>query len=92
MKLIETIVDKWNPRYVQYALAHRKTPEQMIEADKERWPGGHMAGFMIWISQRKSEFYEAHPEAFLDRYRISDHKAWDDWIRQRAVELVVAHG
>ena len=73
----------WNPRYVYYARAHGHSPEEQFELDKEAHPGGCMVGFMLWISEKKAEFYEAHPEAFvMDRHAISDDAAWDDFLRK----------
>lgn len=43
---------EWNPRYRVYARRHGKTPEEMLAHDEHAWPGGRMAGFMLWISQQ----------------------------------------
>lgn len=39
-------------RYRAYCRAHSSTPEEMLEQDKQRFHGGHMAGFIAWINQR----------------------------------------
>jgi hypothetical protein len=44
---------KWNPRYLAYMRAHGFTdPDAMLEADRERWPGGVMCGFTLWIREQ----------------------------------------
>lgn len=50
-------MSEWNPRYVAYAVAHgQRNPEQMLADDWVTYPGGCMAGFMIWIDDRWDEF------------------------------------
>lgn len=40
----------WNPRYIAYGKANGvDTPEEMLKVDRERWPGGAMVGFMLWL-------------------------------------------
>jgi hypothetical protein len=61
----------------------------MLREDDERWPGGKMCGFMLWIAQRRTEFRKANPEAFLispwDQYgSIFDFKAWDKFLEKAA--------
>jgi hypothetical protein len=76
---------KWNnPRYVLYAKAHGKSPEEMMAHDEKAWPGGIMTGFTLWISQQAQILYKAHPEAFIDRWTISDNGAWDSWLEKAA--------
>lgn len=50
---------QWNPRYVAYAKAHDRTSEAMLEHDTIAWPGGKMAGFLLWMNDRWQEWYEA---------------------------------
>lgn len=42
----------WNTRYIAYAKAHKRTPEDQLAQDHVDWPGGVMAGFTIWISEQ----------------------------------------
>jgi len=39
-----------NARYVRYARVHGNTPERQLEADQERFPGGSMCGFILWMT------------------------------------------
>lgn len=59
-----------NPRYLAYAAAHGQSPEGMLALDAERFPGGRMAGYLIWVSQRASEYRRARG---LSHYGIIDH-------------------
>ncbi len=65
-----------NPRYRAYARAHGKTPVSMLAHDRKAWPGGVMCGFIVWMSERKHEFYRLRPSAFFDRDRVLDQTAW----------------
>ena len=56
-----------NPIYRAYATAHGKTPEEMLERDKEAYPGGCMTGFILWVSARMQEYFTIRPEAFFGR-------------------------
>jgi hypothetical protein len=74
-----------NPRYVAYALAHGRTVDSMLEHDAKAWPGGKMAGFILWNTARLREFGKAHPEAFVPSglgATLSDagHPAYDAWL------------
>lgn len=75
---------KWNPRFVRYAEAHGRTPEQMLEHDREAWPGGKMVGFMLWIQGRWSEWRAANRLRANDVLGPADHAAFDEWLRTRA--------
>lgn len=49
---------RWNPRYVAYAKAHDRTPDAQLTHDREVWPGGCMAGFMLWISEQWQRWHD----------------------------------
>lgn len=70
----------WNPRYLNYARAHGRAPRAMIDADRARYPGAPMHGFLIWVDRRWREFRWAHgigPRDILDGH---DHKRFDRWL------------
>jgi hypothetical protein len=45
-----------NPRFVEYARCQRSTPDEQIAKDRIKWPGGSMAGFVIWNMYRIRDF------------------------------------
>lgn len=68
-----------NPRYVAYAKAHGCNAHEMFERDRAKWPGRAMTGFLLWINAKRKEFFNAHPEAFLNGRQpeiIVDQDAW----------------
>lgn len=69
----------WNPRWVNYARVHGRTPDEQLAHDRVRYPGGSMAGFIIWGRQQVVEFSHAHPEAFTASGLV-DHAAYDRWL------------
>lgn len=75
----------WNPRYVAYARAHQRTPEQMLAQDEVEYPGGKMAGFMIWIQSRWSEFEKASKPPRVDSaiWRGWMQDEFDQWLKTR---------
>jgi hypothetical protein len=76
---------KWNPRYVQYAKAHGSTPARQLTADTAAWPGGKMAGFMVWMSEAWSEFRQQHGYRRDDEKDGSDERQreFDTWLGTR---------
>lgn len=74
---------EWNPRYFHYARLHGRTPDEMLAYDKERFPGGHMGGFMIWINERWDEY--ALAAGVTNRHEtplftLSHAAAFDAWL------------
>jgi hypothetical protein len=74
----------WNPRYLAYCRAHKLAPEQMMEHDREAWPGGCMCGFILWHSAKLAEAKRTHPEFFYIGFAgidgLLDHKGYDKWL------------
>ena len=70
---------QWNLRYLAYCYANQKLPEEMNEIDRERYPGGRMAGFMCWNMQHWADFSKIRT---MDRYLKTkeDHTAYDAWL------------
>ncbi len=75
---------QYSAPYLAYAKAHNKAPDEMLVHDKAAWPGGCMAGFILWVRQKKKEFFVAHPEAFMDRDAIRDFAAWNQFLKDVA--------
>ena len=74
----------WNPRYLAYARAQGEPdPEKMLEKDRERWPGGVMCGFSLWIQGKWQEWYTligVGKMTIYDQRFYQDHKAFDKWL------------
>lgn len=69
----------WNPRYVAYAASQGRTPEAMQAHDEQAWPGGRMAGFILWISERREAFRRASPKSFMGG-AVADQEAFDRFL------------
>lgn len=61
----------WNERYRLYAAANGCGPEQMLKADDNRWVGGKMTGFMLWMHEQRAQFLASHASDF------------DSWLRSQ---------
>lgn len=72
---------EYNPRYLAYCLASGRSPEEQLEHDRERWPGGCMCGFMLWIGKQWDAWRAAHG---LVRHaavlRPADHASFNRFI------------
>lgn len=75
-----TTQQQWNPRYVAYAVAHGRSPEDMLAHDRSAWPGGVMAGFMLWMSDRWQEWRSLHGYGTYDVLFDADHASFDEMI------------
>lgn len=68
-----------NPRYVNYARAHGRTPDEQLAQDRKDYPGGCMVGFVLWNRARIVEASYAIPDAFYLGTLIN-HDAYDHWL------------
>mgnify|MGYP001595777524 CR=1 FL=1 len=76
----------WNPRYGAYAAAHGLAPDEMLREDAAKFPGGRMAGYLVWMNARWQEWRALHgikPNAFLSTLEHDDFDAWIAWRRGR---------
>jgi hypothetical protein len=83
----------WNPYYLAFAATHGRRPAEMVEVEREQWPGGSAAGFILWMSRRWEEW------ARLRGLRRTANGAGDDllteehhadfagWLRGRAFRV-----
>lgn len=70
---------EWNPRYLNYARAHGRTPDEQLAFDEIIWKGGRCTGFLLWNRERIGEARRAIPAAFLHG-GVTDHAAYDSWL------------
>lgn len=83
--------ERWNPRYVCYARAHGRTPDEMLDHDRERFPGGCMVGYMEWFAERRREWLAMeHPDDYIFLVFGNRHMtekgiaAFDRWLEERS--------
>jgi hypothetical protein len=90
----------YNPRYVAYATAHGRSPEDQLEHDRQDYPCGAMFGFTSWNNARLLEFASVSPQSFFtpiltpwDRHggrpQLCDHAGYDAWLKARAEEMAL---
>ena len=86
----------YNPRYMNYARVHGRTPEEQLIQDRLDWPGGSAVGFTQWNNARLGEYAKVNPKAFFvgiltprdhhgGRPKLHDHEAYDAWLDQYPV-------
>lgn len=76
---------RWNPRYVAFARAHGRTPEEQAQFDDTKWPGGCMVGFQLWISQQLREAHAANQGSVfrdLNGLHVWVQAEWDVWLNR----------
>lgn len=72
----------WNPRYLAYCRAHGNSdPEEMLARERERWPGGVMCGYLLWIDARWTE-WRAEVK-WSPREPMIDHGPFDRWLEAK---------
>ncbi len=64
-----------NPRWLAYCKSQGNTSEEQFLKDDKKYPGGIMCGFILWIAEKREEFFKKHPERFVGR-NISDQDAF----------------
>jgi len=67
----------WNPRYVAFARANGRTPEEQNAVDVA---GTHKLEFILWIGRKWQEFAESHGCRVSYWLRIWDHNEFNKWL------------
>ena len=78
--------DTWQgcqPRYKAYCLAHvAASVEEMFARDREKYPGGMMAGFINWISTQWNTWEQL--TGFKKPFKSpEDHAVFDLWLKKQ---------
>ena len=71
---------QYQPRYIAYAAAHGMSPEQMLAADAQRYVGGKMAGFLIWMNQQWHAWAKANGRDRHAPKTAADHASFDAFL------------
>lgn len=50
---------EWTPRFLAYAEHLGMSPEGAIIRDRDRYPGGSMTGFVLWLQGRWRAWHKA---------------------------------
>lgn len=73
----------WQPRYLAYCRAHgTPDPDAMLARDSERWPGGCMTGYILWINERWREWRASRGMPGTDLVPVTEqeHAEFTEWL------------
>ena len=70
----------YQPRYLAYCHAHGRAPAAQLSHDKTAWPGGCMAGFILWIGKRWAEWNALTGWPAGATHGETQHEAFDSWL------------
>lgn len=81
----------WTPRYRAYARAlGTPDPGERLRRDEDLWPGGRMAGYILWIGDqwaawRAARGYPRDPGEFSRKFLLTtaDHADFDAFLSVR---------
>lgn len=71
---------QYQSRYVAYATAHDVQPVEMIARDRVEWPGGAMAGYILWIQEQLSTWRTDNDRTPRSSLSSADDIAFDAWL------------
>ena len=69
----------YQSRYIAYARAHGKTPEQMSAEEKDN------SNFIFWINEKWRQFDRLHPELYGRHDQDWVHIQFDDMLNRGAL-------
>ena len=68
----------YNPRYLKYCQAHNMNPAEMGKHDQMLYPGGCMAGFILWIQAKWGEWRRMNN--YYGPALAVHHESFDAWL------------
>lgn len=81
MDALKSVV-KVQPRYAAYcALNGGLSPEITMRRDQEKYPGGVMAGFILWVNEMWREWEETFGKVEVKGQEHHDH--FDAWLQDK---------
>lgn len=75
---------EWNERYVIWSQFNGNTPDSQLELDKQKYKGGCMCGFNLWINKRVEEFKKEMPQ-FCVGTQIQNHSEFNNFLRRKSI-------
>lgn len=75
----------YQPRYIAYCKSNNRKPEEQLNHDSEQYPGGKMAGYIIWIGEmwhKWSKETNEKPE-WAGSWSNQQHKKFDKWLKEK---------
>lgn len=76
-----------NPNFIAYASSKGLTPEKCLLEDALQYPGGKMAGFILWMGDRFHEFDSMEGRIFgSGELWIRDDEKFSTWLQKQYVD------
>jgi hypothetical protein len=78
------LFEQRTPRFLAYCAEQGRTAEEQLAHDEIAFPGGRMAGFLVWTSERWREFRARTKTGEYVAVSEDEHVAFDAWLAERA--------
>lgn len=77
--------NKHNTRYLAYCRVHGMSPDAMEVAERIKYCGRTMTGFLCWINKQWARWAEARGRYACER-TATDHADFDEWLAEQVLE------
>lgn len=86
---------EWSTGYLAYCKAHgfEGEPEEMKKYDcAKEYRDGVYAGFMVWLKEKRKEFFDLHPGATKgwfwqnEKWTLYEQDAFSEWLVKESVK------
>ena len=65
---IKELKEEMNPRYLIYCQCNGNTPDEQQKKDNEKYHGGKMLGFILFIQHHLQQFKKNNTDSFYGSY------------------------